>query len=245
MTQCRLCLSDKPLAQSHIIPEFLYASLYNDDGRMMGITGHGNKGWKLVQKGLREEIFCRDCEALLNERYEIPFQQQWTHRYPFPAHANEGDLFQVQFEYVSFKLFHLSLLFRAGVATLATFGAVSLGRHEEIIRRMILNNDPGRPDQYPMIATPVINARNEIVRDVIAAPTLARVEGHHVYGFVFDGVVWGYSVSSAFHRIFMEVGLQTDGRMMFYVTRWHAYPVFQQAANAIQNPQPFPARLRR
>lgn len=237
MAHCRLCLIDKPLAQSHIIPEFLYASLYNDDGRMMGITGQGEKGWKLIQKGLRENLLCRDCEALLNERYEIPFQQQWTHRYPLPVHANVGDVIEAQFDYGTFKLFHLSILFRASVATLATFGVVRLGKHEDILRRMILANDPGRPDQYPMIATAVINARNEIVRGVIAAPTLTRVEGHHVYGFGFDGVVWGYSVSSAINRTFVEVGLQPDGRMAFLVTPWHEYPMFQQAANALRNPQ--------
>lgn len=114
---CKLCGTDKPLCQSHIIPEFVYGPLYNDDNRMMGITGVGGKGWKRVQKGLRDTLLCRDCEALLNERYEIPFQVHWTRQYPLPAQAQEGDVVQAQFDYTTFKLFHLSILFRAAVST--------------------------------------------------------------------------------------------------------------------------------
>ena len=84
MTRCHLCLCEDLLCQSHIIPEFLYAPLYNDEGSMMGITGFGTKGWKPVEKGLRDALLCRNCEALLNERYEVPFQQHWTQRYPLP-----------------------------------------------------------------------------------------------------------------------------------------------------------------
>lgn len=238
MTACWLCLREQPLCQSHIIPEFLYASLYNDDGRMMGITGLGGKGWKPVQKGLRDDLLCRDCEALLNERYEIPFQQQWTKRYPLPERAKEGDLVDAQFDYATFKLFHLSILFRAAVSTNAMFSVVELGKHQEILRQMILAGDPGRPDRYPIFATALINGQQEIERRFIAAPTLTRVDGHHVYGFVFDGALWWYSVSSTINRDFVEAGLQPNGRMAFYVTPWHEHAVFQQAANAIRRPRP-------
>jgi len=238
MARCQLCQRDQPLCQSHIIPEFVYAPLYNDDGRMMGITGFGGKGWKLIQKGLRDELLCRDCEALVNERYEIPFQKQWTQHYPLPNRANEGDVVQAQFDYTSFKLFHLSILFRAAVSTNAMFGIVELGKHQEILRRMLLAGDPGREDRYPIFATALINGRSEIERRVVTAPTLTRVNGHHVYGFVFDGVLWWYSVSSTVNRDFVEAGLQRDGRMVFYVTPWAQHAVFQQAADAIRHPRP-------
>lgn len=240
MAHCRLCQCDRPLCQSHILPEFLYTPLYNDEGRMMGITGLGGKGWKHVQKGLREEQLCRDCEALLNERYEIPFQQQWTQNYPLPDHANEGDVVHANVDYTSFKLFHLSILFRAAVSTNATFSVVDLGKHQEILRKMILAGDPGRHDQYPLFATAVINGRGEVDRRMISAPTLAQIQGHHVYGFVLDGVLWWYSVSSSFHRDFVDTGLQPDGRMAFYVTPWHQHAVFQKAAEVIRNPRPIP-----
>jgi hypothetical protein len=240
MARCELCHRNQTLCQSHIIPEFLYTSLYNDDSRMMGVTGLGGKGWKLVQRGIYEDLLCRDCESLLNERYEIPFQRQWTRRYPLPDKAIEGDVVQAKFDYASFKLFHLSILFRAAVSTNAMFGAVKLGRHLQILRHMVLESDQGRPDQYPIFATALINVRNEIERRVVMAPTMTRINGHHIYGFVFDGVLWWYSVSSTVNRDFIDIGLQSDGSMCFYVTPWQQHVVFQRAANAIRQPRPMP-----
>ncbi|GAA0704581.1 hypothetical protein [Dokdonella soli] len=237
MAMCKLCRLDKPLCQSHIYPEFLYATLYNDDGRMMGITGVGRRGWTLVQKGLRDELLCRECEALLNERYEIPFQQQWTNRYPLPERANEGEMFYAQFAYATFKLFHLSILFRAAVSSHPMFGVVTLGKHEDIIRRMILGGDAGRVDRYPIFATALINGRAEIERRLIAAPTLTRVGGHRIYGFTFDGVLWWYSVSSHRNLEFERGGLQGNGAMAFYVSPWHEHAVTQAAAKALRNPR--------
>jgi hypothetical protein len=237
MAICKLCLLDKSLCQSHIIPEFLYAPLYNDDGRMMGITGVGGKGWKPVQKGLRDDLLCRECEALLNERYEIPFQQQWSNRYPLPQRADEGDVFHAQFDYATFKLFHLSILFRAAVSSNPTFRQVSLGKHEDILRQMILAGNAGRVDRYPIFATALVNDRQEIERRIICPPTLTQIGGHHVYGFVFDGVRWMYSVSSSHHLDFIEAGLQGNGGMAFYVTPWHQHIALHAAAAALRKPQ--------
>ena len=69
-SSCRLCLQPKIVRKSHVVPEYLYRDLYNDNGHMMGITGKGSKGWAKLQKGLRELLFCDDCEQLFNEKYE-------------------------------------------------------------------------------------------------------------------------------------------------------------------------------
>ncbi len=67
-------------------------------------------------------------------------------------------MFTVQYDYATFKLFHLSVLFRASVSSLSTFQEVNLGAlHEERIRQMLLNEDPGKDWEYPILGFAVLN----------------------------------------------------------------------------------------
>ena len=84
MPICRLCHKDRILRKSHIVPEFLYSHLYNEKGHMMGINGIGAKGWKPLQQGIREHLFCEECEQHFNEHFEKPFRQQWVVNCPLP-----------------------------------------------------------------------------------------------------------------------------------------------------------------
>ena len=54
----------------------------------------------------------------------------------------------IKVEYEPFKLFHLSVLFRASVSTLPTFADVSLGPHEERLRNLLLARRAGPEDQF-------------------------------------------------------------------------------------------------
>jgi len=54
-------------------------------------------------------------------------------------------------DYKLFKLFQLSLLWRAGVSDRPIFKEVALGRHQEILRRMLLDDDPGESHKYGCI----------------------------------------------------------------------------------------------
>src|SRR5262249_44127067 len=72
-TACALCHRTDPLCDSHVIPEFIYKPLYNNEHRMVGwrATEAGLKH-EYVQKGLREQLLCATCEGLLNQKYEQP-----------------------------------------------------------------------------------------------------------------------------------------------------------------------------
>ena len=118
MPLCRLCGSDQELRNSHIVPEFLYADLYNSKNYMMGIHGRGPRGWQAVQKGIREPLFCESCEQHFNEFCEKPFRARWVEASPLPDPWNATDVHWITVDYNSFKLFHLSVLFRAGVSSL-------------------------------------------------------------------------------------------------------------------------------
>jgi len=98
-------------------------------------------------------------------------------------------------EYSSFKLFALSVLWRAGVSSVKVFEQVKLGHHEEKIRIMLLNNNPGKEFEYPFILSPIIH-ESEVQKSLIVQPTWTRLDKHFAYRFVFGGIAWVFVVSS-------------------------------------------------
>lgn len=183
---CRLCQEDTDLMRSHIIPEFMYKSLYDEKNRFHVLTNHPRKRKLIEQKGIREKLLCQNCKTHISqwERYaSLVFSGRAN-----VVSKNEGKLIHISgIKYTPFKLFALSVLWRAGVSSLKDFEQVSLGPHAEKIRMMLQDGNPGPPSVYPFIISPVVHEK-EVVRDFIMQPTWAKLENHRVYRFVFGGL---------------------------------------------------------
>lgn len=232
--QCRLCLNDRKLCDSHIVPEFLYGDLYDDNHKMMGINGLGNRGWKTLQKGIREQLLCIDCEQRLNDKYEKPFRKQWLEDLPLPDRIARDAAHTVIYDYRSFKLFHLSILFRASVSSLPTFQDVNLGVHEERIRKMLISESPGQDWEYPILACAVLNGRGEVEKRLISRPISGRHEGHMAYGQIYGGAMWWILVSSHRNGLFCRAGLQPSGQITMIAEPWNEIGVVQDASSALR-----------
>lgn len=237
MTLCPLCLCERDLVVSHIIPGFLYGPIRNEKNQLLQLTGFG-KGHRIVQDGFKQPLLCGDCDGKLNSWYEQPFQRQWTDRYPFPETAAPGSVFKCQFDYQTFKLFHLSIFFRAGVSSLPAFSDVRLGRYQERMRKMLLQQDAGKASRFPLVGLPFVNDDNEFMRGLVFATSSSRIEGHRVYGMMYDSVLWGISVSDFRHPRFERLGLHEDGSIGFAVTRASDHTAFHLAADMLKNPRP-------
>lgn len=239
MKKCHLCHQVRELRHSHIVPEFLYRELYNDKRQLMAVSGLGKRGRALRQNGIKQHLFCEECEQHFNERFEKPFKR-WldTKQLPNPwplaeeAHWTEAD-------YAPFKLFHLSVLFRASVCSLGTFNHVSLGsRHEERMRQMLLACDPGGHSEYPVYGHAVIHHETRRLVPMVSTVVKSSIEGHRCWGTMYGGVQWWVSVSSHQNRLIEHGGLQPDGKMAFLAELWHQVPVIQAAAQALRSPIP-------
>lgn len=238
MPICRLCQKDRILRDSHIVPEFLYDDLYNDKHQMMGINGLGNRGWSVVQKGLRERLLCDVCEQHFNDRFEKPFRAQWVEASPLPSTWNLNDVHWCNFDYGSFKLFHLSVLFRAGVSSLPTFSAVSLGPHEEKLRKFLLSENPGESWEYPIFGYAIIHHKTNRLIPMVTQAILSSFNGHRCYGMAYGGVHWWICVSSHRNIELESASLQSDGRMPFHAVPWNDIPPIQSAAVALRRIAP-------
>ncbi len=195
--KCRLCLQERLLCDSHIIPEFCFGPLYDDNHRFIEVhdvkRGRVHRG----QKGFNEPLLCSSCEAHI-ARFERHSRRLFVDLLPLrePPHL---PIVAANLDYGRLKLFLLSILWRSAISTLHVFRYIELGRHEEELRRRILKSDPGPKETYGCIVFPLL-FEGKHFRDFMVEPTPSRMPGgHHLYRFVFFGFVFYIIVSS--HRI--------------------------------------------
>ena len=207
---CALCNKDRPLQNSHIIPEFLYETLYDSKHRFYHLSMNPEVKEKSLQKGVREPLLCECCEQYFStfERYaSLALSGKNALGY---KHEDKRVIIS-GLEYQKFKLFQLSILWRAGISSLTAFRQVSLGPHESRLRQMLIASDPGAPHTYGCLMFALIH-EGQIVEDLIMEPTWARLDGHYCYRFVFGGLIWVYLVSG--HQVqkrIVDDCLQTNG----------------------------------
>lgn len=191
---CALCLQDVDLLRSHIIPEFLYETLYDDKHRLQVLSINPDQSNWREQKGLRERLLCNACEQRLSvwERYASLVLKGGV---PL-TYRSEGNIVHIAgLDYAQFKLFQLSVLWRAGVSSLPFFEKVQLGKHAETLRRLLLAGDPGSPERYGCFMFG-LKYETQAFTGVIMQPGKVRLNGHVGYRFVFGGLLWAMLVLS-------------------------------------------------
>lgn len=194
MCPCALCRESQQLKNSHIIPEFLYESLYDEIHRFHVLSINPDQDNSFKQKGIREPLLCESCE----QRFSV-----WERYASFVLKGGieiscrgEGNRMYVSgLDYEKFRLFQLSILWRASVSTLQFFENVRLGRHEELLRRLLLGEDPGNPSRYGCLMFG-LKFENENFTQLIMPPERLKLSGHTAYRFIFGGFMWVFLVAS-------------------------------------------------
>jgi len=216
---CALCKRNKPLLNSHIIPEFLYQELYDGLHRFHRISTAPEARNRLLQKGLREPLLCGDCEQHFSvwERYasHVLFGGM-----SLSGTREESKIRIVNLDYAKFKLFQLSILWRAGVSSRPEFRQIRLGPHQERLRAMLLASNPGLPQDYPCLMFIVLNEGRPI-GDLIVEPSWSRLDGHKCYRFVFGGMAWIQAASGhCLARVILDSCLKQDGSCVIRLQDW-------------------------
>ena len=150
--KCKLCLQNKKLCDSHIISEFLFKPGYDEIHRINELKANtGNSNY--IQKGIREYLLCSDCENLISkwEDYSSILLKKME------INEKKEAVYLKNINYKYFKLFHLSILWKASIAKGNEFCNVALGPHEEKLRKKLLNEDAGQSDIYPIIGRMLID----------------------------------------------------------------------------------------
>jgi hypothetical protein len=195
---CRLCHQDYELCNSHIVPEFLYKTLYSKEKhRFVQLSGSPKvRKW---QKGFKEKMLCRNCEVKLN-KWETYAAQVMMGGTEIGFEKLKDAIIVRDVDYVKFKLFQLSIIWRAGASRLQQFSNVNLGLHEERLRCMIEKDDPGEPADYGClkIFTP---SYFDLISQMMMLAQETKFDGHRCYMFLMSGVTWVFFVSSHMRQL--------------------------------------------
>ena len=208
MSICALCCEPAELQDSHVIPEFLYEPLYDAIHRFQVYQVSGEVQRKFNQKGLREKMLCSGCEQQI-AKYERYVSLLFEGRTSAAARAINDVVVVSPINYRSLRLFLLSILWRSGVSKQQFFSRVSLGRHEEELRKMLLAEEVAPNWRYGcMLSAPLLNGEPQF--DLMLQPTEVRVDGYRVYRYLFGGLHWSFFAASHPHPKGLEV-LSLDG----------------------------------
>ncbi len=69
-----------------------------------------------------------------------------------------------------------------------------MGPHEPIIRKMLLNEDPGAPDKYGCLVCGLV-VNGQLITDAILGAEKLRPRGHYCYRLILGGFLWIFFVS--------------------------------------------------
>jgi hypothetical protein len=221
---CKLCGRLSKLCCSHIVPEFCHKQVYDNKHRGLSanVRGKGGPPVRYIQQGYREHLLCASCENHIS-RYEHNFQQFWYGPNGLPAKVDPKRQFEILrgANYAPFKLFHLSVLWRASVSVFCK--GVDLGPYEPKIREMLLRNDPKGPAHFPLYGLILIDADGTVNHGVVTSPCQYKRHPARAYCACYCGCEWHIVVTdhpTADERTFAETSLSMDGQMILVSEDW-------------------------
>lgn len=198
----------------------MYRDLFDDKHRLFEANvNYGELKTRIAQTGSHEpNLLCKKCEnERLGklERYASMLLYGGTPivmRNEINLHGMKSTHCK-EINYSHFRLFLLSIIWRASISKRPIFQDVKLGPHENVIREMIINEDPGDYKKYPCIMITYINVK-KLPHQLIGQPILSREGGTYTYFLLIGGVLYIYFISQ--HNIpawVYECVLNSNGEM--------------------------------
>jgi len=160
-------------------------------------------------------LFCKKCDNEIIGKYE-----DHASKVIFGDGKKEIEIKETKFgllirgiDYTLFKLFQISLLWRAAISTRPEIKKNSLGPHSEKIREMIYTGNPGEVYEHGAVIY-FFPQSSKGMKDLIVTPELSekRIEGNRIFRAIFNGLFWTYFVSNhSQYYTFKDHFLSKDG----------------------------------
>jgi len=227
--KCRLCQNEKELCFSHIIPEFMYLPTYDENPRRAATIPEGRN--KYEQKGIRENLLRGDCDRTIIGKWET---------YCSPIIKSIQDLNIIQngdqyiihnVQYSNFKLFQLSLLWRASIASVRMFENINIGKHEEIIRKMLLSENPSTPNNYGCMM--FVLDDTEHLQKIIWSPVEDNIDGFTCYWFLTGRIFWYFFLPQAYPKDTENFFLTPEGTLRLVKAPWSEATLIKRIADIV------------
>ena len=220
---CKLCREEKPLiGKSHIYPQFLYQGVFDETNRT--VLQHLKKdSHQFFQTGFYDKyILCGHCDNVILgslERYaaSVFYNPHTTNSVSITEIREREDLtvMNVQnIDYKKFKLFVLSLLWRAHISTNGFFKEVEVSQIEAQLRSMLFNNDLADDKDFQLSITR-IDRPNGAAIDMIPNPKINFKQKLKVAIFIIGGLIYAIELKreSGF-SFFPDFSLKPSNEML-------------------------------
>ncbi len=220
---CRLCLQDKKLIKAHVISKFMFKDIFIGV-KLLEVNIDNLSEKKVVQDTAYDyDILCQECESLINKYETYAARVVYNEKNRDFYEVDDGEvksLILKGVDYGKFKLFLLSNLWRASISKLYLFRNVSLGRsHEEKLRRMIIEADPGEVDDYPCWIFKMDESVNRNTK-TIATPTKIKQQLNTSYVFLVNEYFYWYNISPYnIHDFILRTTIDKNNEMAICILR--------------------------
>lgn len=203
---CKLCLQEKKLIRAHIIPDFFYRNLglyipdSNGQGRVHKAEFNDKKFYS-KKSGLPTGIYdtnilCKECDNLIGVFEDYAKKVLFDGSIKLPGHSFQKLIdkdssveyaYLTGLDYHKFKLFMISIFWRASISNL--FSGIKLEpTDEEIIRLMILENSGKEEIDYAVVLFNLNDPQitSQIITDI--KPIIKHGVSH--YAFIAGGLAF-------------------------------------------------------
>ncbi len=218
MPKCTLCQKEKKLIKkSHIIPDFFYekSGVYNEKHQIHKIETQefmkSNKVRFVPTGDYDGGILCKECDNELIGNLESYGSKvlfgglSKNEEINCKNYMNPNDGFQYSVcdnvDYNKFKLFLLSILWRACITNREVFNAAKINDSDiEKIRLMLVNNDAGQINEYPIITLSYLNDET-MPTDLIFQPIKSVTPEKTLITFLLGGFVFIFNITENYKNI--------------------------------------------
>lgn len=225
----QLCLEDKVLCYSHVIPKFVIRQRSHGSGFFQ--IENQDPRIRKIPTGWYEKLLCRSCEEHIGkyEDYAAKFFDE--HESSEPVSIKDIERYRVDaYDYKLLKLFFMSVLWKAGIATDDVFKDVALGPYEEKLRQMLLKNETGGYEDFSSVIS-VFHPGPKNSHKIIFTPRRKKVKNVNYYFIEFNEFSCWIKVDNRKHLdCYSEVTL-TETAPLWIMER----PFTQQRDDAILN----------
>jgi hypothetical protein len=211
--------------RSHIIPEWMYTSCYDEKHKLLEVSRVSQKIVK-KQKGLYSSFMCSECEnetqkydhyasLILTERSSNSDQYKSIKREYFSKYYRSEKIDYWKWEKIDFKKFQqfiFSVVLRTYFAG-ALNGIISLnGKHLDGLLAIYRDKSICDDFSYPTLVTKY--QEEDKLREHIMIPFIDKNAGHHIIKFGAAGYLFQIYISSHSKLRFVEsLKLRTDGSL--------------------------------
>lgn len=186
---CKLCGEERKLVKAHIIPEGFFRPL------RLGSTApeiHSNTKGVFPKKSpigvYDKKILCEKCDkyiGLWDDYAHKLLIQNFSEKFALYKGSTKVAYKINAYDYKKLKLFFLSILWRASISSQPFYKRIEIGPHEQILKEMIINGDPGNPYYYAVSLAKFIDPEIKEMLD----PHQTKFDGINYCQFYITGFV--------------------------------------------------------